>query len=159
MSALDEEIQVRAMEIDDLPSVFHLGEQLFTPREFPNLYRTWDPFEVTGLFHSDGEFCFVADRGAALAGFVLGTVIEKARSAWTYGHLLWLGVAPACQRMGVGDRLFEQFRTGAEAHGARMLMIDTQADNAPALAFFRRHGFANPTEHVYLTLNLQLWEG
>ena len=148
------ETRVRPMEIDDLPGVFHLGERLFTPREFPNLYRTWDAFEVTGLFHADGDLCFVADRDEALVGFVLGTVIEKARSAWTYGHLLWLGVHPESQRTGVADRLFERFRIQAMEYGARMLMIDTQDDNLAALAFFGRHGFANPTGHVYLTLNL-----
>jgi ribosomal protein S18 acetylase RimI-like enzyme len=36
-----------------------------------------------------------------------------------------------------------------------MLMVDTQADNTPAIKFFKRKGFENPTKHVYLTLNLQ----
>jgi hypothetical protein len=35
-------VSVRQMEIDDLAAVFHLGERLFTAREAPNLYRTWD---------------------------------------------------------------------------------------------------------------------
>jgi ribosomal protein S18 acetylase RimI-like enzyme len=37
----------------------------------------------------------------------------------------------------------------------RMLLFDTQADNTPAIKFFKRKGFENPTKHVYLTLNLQ----
>jgi hypothetical protein len=32
--------------------------------------------------------------------------------------------------------------------------VDTEADNLPAVEFFRKMGFGNPQEHIYLTLNL-----
>jgi hypothetical protein len=32
--------------------------------------------------------------------------------------------------------------------------VDTEADNLPALEFFRKMGFGNPQEHIYLTLNM-----
>jgi ribosomal protein S18 acetylase RimI-like enzyme len=35
-----------------------------------------------------------------------------------------------------------------------MVLVDTEADNLPALHFFRKIGFGNPEEHIYLTLNL-----
>jgi len=35
-----------------------------------------------------------------------------------------------------------------------MLIVDTEADNLPALQFFRKMGFGNPQEHIYLTMNL-----
>ena len=38
--------------------------------------------------------------------------------------------------------------------GVRMLLVDTEADNLPALFFFRKMGFGSPEEHIYLTLNL-----
>ena len=38
--------------------------------------------------------------------------------------------------------------------GARMLLIDTEADNQQALRFFQKEGFGNPNEHVYLSRNL-----
>ena len=34
------EVSIRAMEIDDVSAVYHLGEKLFTSDEFPILYRT-----------------------------------------------------------------------------------------------------------------------
>jgi ribosomal protein S18 acetylase RimI-like enzyme len=84
----------------------------------------------------------------------MGTIIEKHRSAWNYGHLLWLGVDPDYARKHIGSMLFERFHEIMEAEGIRMLMVDTQADNKPAIKFFKRKGFANPTKHVYMTLNL-----
>jgi ribosomal protein S18 acetylase RimI-like enzyme len=145
---------IREMEIDDLAVVFHLGEKLFTAREVPNLYRTWDEFEVVSLFQSDPEFCLVAESGDRIAGFAMGTTISKSRSAWKYGHLYWLGVEPAFHVHGIATRLFHHFRELMIQEGVRILVVDTEADNLPALHFFRKMGFGHPQEHIYMTLNL-----
>jgi ribosomal protein S18 acetylase RimI-like enzyme len=147
-------IVIRAMTFDDLAAVFHLGERLFTSRDAPNLYRTWDEYEVMNLYQEDQETCAVATVDGKLAGFVLGTTVSKARSAWKYGYLVWLAVEPGHQRAGLATRLFQHFRAQVLAQGVRMLMIDTAADNHSALAFFGRMGFGNPEPHVYMTQNL-----
>jgi ribosomal protein S18 acetylase RimI-like enzyme len=147
-------IELREMEIDDLAQVFHLGERLFTSEEMPNLYRTWDEFEVTGMFQEEPEFCLVADADERIVGFVMGTTITKTHSAWKYGHLVWLGVDPQYHRFGIASRLFNQFRELMLEDGVRILLIDTEADNDSALKFFHRMGFGNIEEHVYMSLNL-----
>jgi ribosomal protein S18 acetylase RimI-like enzyme len=147
-------LAIREMDIDDLATVFHLGEKLFTARHAPNLYRTWDEYEVLTLFQSDPEFCLVAETDEKIVGFALGTTIAKSHSAWKYGHLVWLGVEPALQRQGVAVKLFNHFRDLMLENGVRMLLVDTEADNLPALHFFRKMGFGSPEEHIYLTLNL-----
>lgn len=149
------DIEIRTAAIDDLAAIFHLGEKVFTSQEFSNLYRTWDEYEVTHLFNSEAEYVLVAEADGQVVGFAMGTVIEKARSAWNYGHLLWLGVDPDYARQGIASLLFDRFREIMEAAGIRMLMVDTQADNTPAVKFFQRKGFENPTDHVYMSLNLQ----
>jgi len=151
---INSSVDVRTATIDDLGAIFHLGEKVFTSQEVSNLYRTWDEYEVTHLFNSESEHVLVAEFDGTVVGFAMGTVIQKARSAWNYGHLLWLGVDPDCARRGVGSILFDRFRERMEAEGVRMLMIDTQADNLAAVEFFERKGFENPTDHVYMTLNL-----
>lgn len=150
----ESEIEIRTATIDDLAAIFHLGEKVFTSQEYSNLYRTWDEYEVTYLFNSESEYVLVAEVEERVVGFAMGTIIEKARSAWNYGHLLWLGVDPDFARMHIGSLLFDRFRELMEEDGIRMLMVDTQADNKAALKFFHRKGFENPTEHVYMTLNL-----
>lgn len=146
--------RIRPMEIDDIAPVFHLGEKLFTARKVPNLYRSWDEYEVVGLFQSDPEYCFVVETDDHLVGFTLGTMISKTRSAWKYGHLIWMGVDPAHARQGIGVKMFKHFRELVIKDGVRMLIVDTEADNLPALHFFRKMGFSNPQEHIYLRLNL-----
>ncbi len=147
-------VRLREMDIDDLSLVFHLGEKLFQPDDYPSLYRTWDQHEITELFNSDTEFCLVAEVDGVFAGFALGTTIEKDRSAWKYGHLIWLGVEPAYQGAGVGEKLFRRFRELMRKDGVRMLLVDTATANEQALRFFQKMGFGNPRRHVYLTLNL-----
>ena len=147
-------VTIRQMEIDDLATVFHLGERLFKARHVPNLYRTWDEYEVIELYNGDSEFCLVAEVEERIVGFVLGTTITKNHSAWKYGQLAWLGVDPAYHRDGIATKLFNEFLELMQKSGVRMLLVDTEADNLPALHFFRKLGFGNPEEHVYLTLNI-----
>jgi ribosomal protein S18 acetylase RimI-like enzyme len=147
-------VKIRQMEIDDLADVFHLGEMLFKAEKVPNLYRTWGEFEVVELFNSDSEFCLVAEARKKIVGFALGTTIEKSRSAWKYGHLIWLGVKPSYQRSGLGEKLLTRFVDLMLKNGVRMVLVDTEAENLPALFFFRKMGFGNPQQQIYLTLNL-----
>ena len=147
-------LTIREMEIDDIAKVFHLGEKLFTARKVPNLYRTWDEYEVVSLFQSDPEFCLVAYADDMIIGFALGSTISKTGSAWKYGHLYWLGVEPEYQRQGVAKKLFKSFMDLMLENGVRMLQVDTEADNLAALYFFRKMGFGNPQQHIYLSLNI-----
>ncbi|MCF7934409.1 MAG: GNAT family N-acetyltransferase [Spirochaetia bacterium] len=154
MSSRKREVVIRQAEIDDLAAIFHLGEKVFTSQAFSNLYRTWDEYEVTTFFNQESENLLVADDNGTVVGFAMGTTIEKARSAWSYGHLVWLGIEPEYARSGIGSMLFDRFKRLMKKQGVRMLMVDTQADNAPAIRFFRSKGFENPTEHLYLTMQL-----
>jgi len=147
-------LTIRPAKIDDLAAMFHLGEKVFTAQDAANLHRTWDEYEVTSVFNSDPEHLAVADLDGKVIGFSISSIIDKSRSAWTYGYLVWLAVDPGFTGYGVGGMLFDHCRSVMEEAGARMLMVDTQADNEPAIRFFTRRGFANPTDHVYLTLNL-----
>ncbi len=150
-------VTIRQMEIDDIAKVFHLGEKLFTAKQAPNLFRTWDEYEVINFFQNDSEYCMVAetdDDTEMLVGFVLGTTVTKSHSAWKYGYLVWLGVNPDFHESGIGSKLFNRFMELMLDEGVRIMLVDSEADNLPALHFFRKMGFRNPQEHIYLSMNL-----
>ena len=149
-----ESLRIRDMTIDDFPEVFHIGEELFTAEYSISLYRTWDEYEITTLFNSDNELCLVAEAGDKILGFVLGTTVKKHNSPWKYGYLVWLGVCKDIQQGGVGSGLFKEITHRMKEQGVRMMIIDTSADNQPALHFFQKQGFDNVQEHVYMSLNL-----
>ena len=149
-------ITVRDMDINDLAPVYHLGDQLFTSDLYPFIYRTWDQWEVIGLYNTDPEYCLVAEAEDRVAGFILGTIINKA--PWSYGYILWLGVSPEFQRRGVADTLVDRLVERMIDDGARFMMADTDPENAPAVKFFTRKGFNNVRKHVFLSMNLSKHE-
>ena len=149
-------IYIRNMEIDDIAPVYHLGEDVFTSDLYPYLYRTWDEWEVIGLYNTDPEYCLVAEIDEQLAGFVLGTIINKA--TWTYGYIIWLGVNPNFQRRGVGDKLVDKLVERMIEDGVRFMLVDTDPANTPAVKFFTRKGFGNTRQHVFLSMNLSKHE-
>ncbi|MBI5610212.1 MAG: GNAT family N-acetyltransferase [Deltaproteobacteria bacterium] len=147
-------LEIREMEIGDLAAVYELGEELFTAERWPTLYRTWDAYELAVHFASDSEMCLVAEYQERVVGFAVGTMLEKRGSAWTYGHLLWLGVDPNAGRKGIGGRLTAHLQEVFIELGARMILVDTDADNTAAISFFKRAGFDDDSAHVYLSKNL-----
>lgn len=149
-------VEIREMDIDDLAPIFHLGELLFTSDLYPYLYRTWDEWEVIGMYNTDPEYCLVAQIEEELAGFVLGTVISKA--SWVYGYIIWLGVNPQFQRRGVADKLVDKIVERMIEEGVRFMLVDTDPANEPAVKFFTRKGFGNARRHVYLSMNLSKHE-
>jgi ribosomal protein S18 acetylase RimI-like enzyme len=152
----NEPVYVRELGIDDIAPVYHLGEELFTSDLYPYLYRTWDEWEVIGLYNTDAEYCLVAEINGELAGFILGTIITKA--SWTYGYILWLAVSPRFQRRKVADKLFDQVVSRMIEDGVRFMLVDTDPANIPAVKFFTRKGFGNVRQHVFLSMNLSKHE-
>src|SRR5271157_6295554 len=151
------EVIIREMEIDDLSAVYHLGEKLFTSDEFPILYRTWDPYEVTDYFTTESEYCLVAEtEDGRIVGFVLANMIEKEGTAWKkYGYLTWIGVEESFQRTNLGQRLYNKIEDTFQKQGARMVMADTDAENQGALLFLNAMGFSARAQHVWLAKTLQ----
>jgi ribosomal protein S18 acetylase RimI-like enzyme len=154
MDAPRKNIEIREMELEDLPSVYALGEAVFTADKWPSLYRTWDEYEPVGLFHSDGDFCLVAELDDRLAGFALGSLIDKRNSSWSYGYLTWLAVDPELKRSGIASKLISAITDAFIRAGARMMIVDTDARNKPAIKLFRKHKFLHEDLHVYLSKNL-----
>lgn len=146
-------VEIRKMVLEDLPPVFHLGERLFTAQQTPTLYRTWDEYELLNLFLSDADNCLVAESDGVVVGFALGSIISKRRSAWQYGYVVWLGVSPELGGRGVGRRLVQHLTKRFVAAGARMMMVDTEA-NGPAHRFFEHLGFGDTRPHVFMTMNI-----
>jgi ribosomal protein S18 acetylase RimI-like enzyme len=150
------EVTIRAMDIEDLSAVYRLGESLFTSEEYPILYRTWDPFEVTGMFTSDPEYCLVAEANGQVVGFVLATTVVKEGTAWKrYGYLNWIGISDGFQRVRLGYRLYRKLEETFREDGVRMVIADTVVENEKAIGFFRRLGFTVSGGHVWLSKTLR----
>lgn len=163
-TAKGQKITIRNMEVEDLHPVYTIGEQIFT-KKYSNIHNFWDEHTVMSSYLSDPEFCVVAtvrskhyDANCSnsspterVVGFAFGTTIEKPRSSWKYGWLVWLGCDPSFQGMGLATQLYNTMTELFALEKVNMILIDTQANNDGALAFFRKQGFGQDEEHVYLS--------
>jgi ribosomal protein S18 acetylase RimI-like enzyme len=147
-------LDIRETKLDDLPTIFALGEKLYTAEKWPVLYRLWDQYELAEFFLSDSDFCFVADYEGEIVGFIFGTLFERRNNSWVYGHVSWLGVDGSYKGKGIGTRLLKKLTDAFISHGARMMLVDTDPANEGAVAFFRKNEFENDVPHIYLSKNL-----
>jgi ribosomal protein S18 acetylase RimI-like enzyme len=125
-------IVIRNMEIEDLYPIHGIGEEIFTKRS-ANLYNFWDEHLVLQSYLSDPEFSIVAtvkeEEKEKVVGFAFGTTIEKPRSSWKYGYLVWLGCAKEYQGIGLASQLYTVMLELFSLEKVRMVMIDTQQNN------------------------------
>lgn len=142
------------MRLDDLPSVYKLGEELFTSKDSPLLYRTWDQYEISGFYTADADYCVIAEIDHIVTGFALGAVIIKPRTAWKYGYLVWLGVKKSYQNTDIGTKLFNEIKKRMVSQGVRMMIVDTEAKNSKAIDFFKKQGFRKSRDHIWMTLTV-----
>lgn len=70
-------IEIRPMELRDLPGVFELGQALFTAERLPTLYRAWYEDEVVQLYGTDADTCQVAECEDRIVGFALGSIMKN----------------------------------------------------------------------------------
>lgn len=93
--------------------------------------RPWSASELADLVDSQGTQ-LLTEPG----GFLVGRAVAGE------AEVLTLAVAPARRRHGIAGRLLRAFLTSALGEGAETVFLEVAADNAAALALYRKHGFA-----------------
>ena len=97
--------------------------------------EAWTPDAIATLVAMPGAFVGVAERDGQPVGFHIS------RTAADEAEIISIGVGPAARRSGVGAALLADSMNRARAAGAAALFVDVAADNAGALALYRRAGF------------------
>lgn len=97
----------------------------YTPLRMARLTRNR---ETTVLVASD-------EAAGAIHGFAVMQFGE------THGHLSLLCVQPMHRHRGIGRRLVAWLTASAQVAGLQEIRLELRADNASALAFYRRLGF------------------
>ncbi|MEP9382792.1 ribosomal protein S18-alanine N-acetyltransferase [Nocardioides sp. KR10-350] len=87
-----------------------------------------------------GELPTVAVLAAEADGEVVGHVIVS--TVFEIAELQRIAVAPEHRRRGVATALLHATAARAAAAGAERLLLEVREHNRPALAFYRKEGFA-----------------
>jgi ribosomal protein S18 acetylase RimI-like enzyme len=118
---------IRSFRAEDESLLFSLARGSFGERE------TWDDRRALSALETDTVF--VAELDGRAAGYV---AVEPDGDAIRIEHLF---VSPEHEGEGVGRQLLEYAEGFAISEGARVLQVVAEADNLPAVAFYRGRGF------------------
>jgi [ribosomal protein S18]-alanine N-acetyltransferase len=96
----------------------------------------WTPPRVQRALSDSRTNVCVATHGDLLLGFGIMVYAEET------AHLSLLAVSPTARRQGVGTALLKWLERVAAVAGTLRVQLEARHDNAGALAFYRRHAYA-----------------
>lgn len=88
--------------------------------------------ELLGMPQAD---CLIAESDSSICAFII--TLADARE----GHIITLDVLPKHRRTRIGTGLLEAAEARLAARGIRSISLETAVGNAPAVAFWRKHGY------------------
>ena len=93
--------------------------------------ESWSVESFAALLVQPATFALIANDGFILV-----------RVAGDESEVLTLAVRPAARRRGIASALLIEAAKQAEEQGARAIFLEVGATNSPAIALYKRHGFA-----------------
>jgi len=119
----------------------------YRPEDFETLWQIDQACFVRGISYSRRELAFyvarkrgftlVAERNGEIRGFVMADRDRKQQ-----GHIITVDVLPEVRRTGLGSRLMAAAEERLRELGCTAVILEVAVDNATALAFYKRHGYA-----------------
>ena len=101
---------------------------------------SWHPSRVAEAIADPNTNVVVARIAGALIGF--GVMLYEDEAA----HLVLFAVDAPDRRRGLGSQLLCWLEAVAFAAGINQFRVEARADNTPALAFYRKHGYTEQVE-------------
>jgi len=136
--------------VAELASLFELYRIHYGQSPAPAATRAW-----VGQMARSGELEFYgANHGARMVGFAAIHQVPASLVLGRFWQLRDLFVDTAMRRQGTARQLVETIRQAATDAGALRLSLQTEPDNAVALALYRRCGFTTNADLTTLSLNI-----
>jgi ribosomal-protein-alanine N-acetyltransferase len=122
----------------------------YAPADFEALYNIDTACFAPGIAYpkralrtflrQPGAICIVADSANQIAGFILVESLAVS-GGQVQGHIITLDVLEQHRRSGVGSALLTAAERALAERSARRIELETAIDNAPAIAFWKKHGY------------------
>jgi [ribosomal protein S18]-alanine N-acetyltransferase len=126
---------LRAARPDDFEALFALDQACFPPG------IAWSKAELLYFLKHGNNFTVVAEgEQPGIAGFAIAGT--QRRGGKPTGRLITIDVRAAARRRQLGHALMLAVEERLRAAGASTVVLEVAVDNAPAQAFYERHGFA-----------------
>jgi ribosomal-protein-alanine N-acetyltransferase len=123
------EISLRNYCAADFEVLYEIDQQCFDPA------LAYSRPDLRNYLRLPGGDCVIAEASDDVAGFLV-TAHERA-----VGSIVTIDVLPAYRRQGVATLLLEESERRLAAADVRLIELETATDNAPAIAFWQKHGY------------------
>ena len=117
----------------------------FKPEEFEVLFRIDQACYPRGIAYSRRTLKWFLSQASAeclvaeLEGRIIGFILTESQRGMA--HIITIDVLAEHRRTGAGTALLEGAERSLAARGVREVHLETAHDNAPAIAFWEKHGY------------------
>ncbi|MEL6414682.1 MAG: GNAT family N-acetyltransferase [Pseudomonadota bacterium] len=98
--------------------------------------EAWDAAAFESLLLQTNTRAFGVERDSTLAAFILVHFVQPE------AEILTLATAPSFQRLGLAQYVLREAESQLREDGLEKWLLDVAEDNQPAIAFYRKLGFA-----------------
>lgn len=120
----------------------------YKPEDFDELWVIDQECFASGIAYSRRELGAYIRRSRAFtlvatgdSAYILGFIVAESDRT-RVGHILTLDVRPSAQRTGLGTRLLLAAQSRLLHENCNAVLLEAAVDNAPALSFYKRHGYS-----------------
>jgi [ribosomal protein S18]-alanine N-acetyltransferase len=121
-------VLIRAMDPDDVPAVCAVDRECMQP--------PWSQQAFAAECKSTAGYYRVAELDGEVVGYLGATMILDE------AHITTFGVRTDARRRGIGERLLADTLREAIRRKVRRVTLEVREGNTPALALYRKYGFA-----------------
>ena len=93
--------------------------------------------ELAGYIRRPSSVTLVAEFEGKIAGYIVAE-----RGGRKVGHIITLDVRAEARRAGLGSKLMSAAEERLRAQGCPSVLLEVAVDNATAIAFYHRQGYA-----------------
>lgn len=132
--------RIREFRKEDFEQLWAIDQQCFPPG------ISYTRIELAFYMRRPRAFTLVAEEseegegkrqaGGGISGFIVGEASPRGA-----GHIITIDVRAEARRQRAGSALLQAAEERLRAGGSRHVFLETAVDNAPAISFYKRHGY------------------
>ena len=127
-------VRIRADAGADFEALYRLDQKCYEPGV------AYSRGTLRAFLGEPGVFCRVAEEtGGPHAGVMLGFLVAQQHQR--QGHIITVDVPEAHRRRGIASLLLRDAEQKLQKAGVLKISLETAVDNAPAVAFWKKHGY------------------
>jgi len=132
--------RIRQFRKEDFEQLWGIDQECFPPgisyTRIELAFYMGRPRAFTLVAEGENQSSEPAAPGKDILGFIVGEASTRGA-----GHIITIDVRADARRHRLGSALLQAAEERLSGGGSRHVFLETAVDNAPAIAFYKRHGY------------------